>query len=164
MCLFYIQHQPGLTKLPKLKGNITMKNQTNSAAVLNNNQNNNMRPEPKRSISGVQFRAVQKAVDSVISDAVPESTRQAVTRSAVYGVKLGERAELLLQVESERIIDARHVEVRFVDGGGRRYIWSGTTGQAARLKPGQVVVLKASAVNQDKEGMHIKHCRISEVA
>lgn len=121
-------------------------------------------PNPqKRTISGMQFKAVQKAVESVMHDTVPESTVQGITKAAVYGIKPGQRAELLLQVESERIVDARHVELRLVDGGNRRYIWNGTTGEAARLRPGQVVLLKASAVGHDTNGMHIKHCRVIEV-
>lgn len=119
--------------------------------------------QPKRSISGVQFKAVQKAVQSVVQDAVPESTTQAVTMTAVYGIKPGQRAELLLQVESEKIVDARHVELHLVDGGNRRYVWVGTTGQAARLSPGNVVLMKASAISQRNDGMLIKHCRVIEV-
>ncbi len=126
----------------------------------------NLKPQAseKRHISGTQFKAVMKAVNSVVHDLVPESTKTAIVDSAVYGIKPGERKELMLQVESEKIVDARHVEVRFVDGANRRYVWSGTTGQAARLRTGQVALIKASAISQDKEGMHIKHCRIVEVA
>lgn len=135
--------------------------QMNSAKKFENNQAS--KPEPKRSISGVQFKAVQKAVESVVHDSVPESTKRAVTQAAVYGIKPGQRSELLLQVESEKMVDARHVQLKMVDGGNRRYVWVGTTGDAARLKPGQVVLMKASAISHDAEGMHIKHCRVIEV-
>lgn len=126
-------------------------------------QNQIQKPVAKRTISGVQFKAVQKAVESVIHDVAPESTTRAVVQSAVFGIKIGERSELLLQVEAERIVDARHVELRLIDGANRRYIWLGTTGEAARLRVGQVVLLKASAVGQDNSGMQIKHCRVIEV-
>jgi ribosomal protein L16/L10AE len=120
--------------------------------------------QPKRTISGTQFKAVQKAVAAVINDSIPESSVHAVTKAAVYGIKVGQRSELMLQVESEKILDPRHVEVRMVDGAGRRYVWFGTTGQAARLKPGQVVVLKATAIQQGNAGMEIKHCRVVETS
>ena len=122
-----------------------------------------VKPPQKRTISGVQFKAVQKAVESVVQDTVPESTRRAITNTAVYGIKPGERSELLLQVESESMVDARHVKLKLVDGGNRRYVWLGTTGDAARLRPGQVVLMKASAISVDPEGMLIKHCRVIEV-
>ncbi len=116
----------------------------NTAKKLETNQSS--KPQPKRSISGVQFKAVQQAVASVVHDTVPESTARAVTMSAIYGIKPGERTELLLQVEAEKQVDARHVELKPVDGGNRRYVWVGTTGDAQRLQPGQIVLIKASAV------------------
>lgn len=139
-----------------------MKN-TAAATKLAQEFVNATKPAQKRTISGTQFKAVQQAVKSVVSDAIPESTTRAITQAAVYGIKPGQRSELLLQVEKERIVDARHVELKLIDGGNRRYVWLGTTGEAARLKPGQVVLMKASAIGFDKDGMHIKHCRIVEV-
>lgn len=123
-----------------------------------------VKPPMKRANSGVQFKAVQKAVEAIVSESIAPAVKEAVVNSAVYGIKPGERKELMLQVESEKILDARHVQVKFVDGGNRRYVWSGTTGQAARLQPGQVVLMKASAVGFGNDGMEIKHCRLLEVA
>lgn len=118
---------------------------------------------PKRSISGVQFKAVQNAVKAVVHESVDSKTTENIVRSAVYGIKPGERAELLLQVVSEKIVDARHVQLKMIDGGNRNYIWNGTTGEAARLRPGQVVLLKASAIGLNEDGMNLKHCRVIEV-
>jgi len=85
-------------------------------------------------------------------------------RATFQGMNRGERKELLLEVESEKIIDASHVEIKMRDGANRRFIWVGTTGSAARLKPKQVVLLKGTADNIDKFGIHLKHCRVLEVA
>lgn len=118
----------------------------------------------KRTISGTQFKAIQLAVKAAVGDAAPESTRQAITSATVYGMTQGTRSELLLEVEAERMIDARHVELKLHDAAGRRFIWIGTTGDAARLKPGQHVLLKGTAEKVDRNGTHLKHCRVIEVA
>ncbi len=86
------------------------------------------------------------------------------TRPAFNVMAQGERKELLLEVESEQIIDARRVEIKMKDGANRRYIWVGTTGIAARLRPNQVVLLKGTADKIDRLGIHLKHCRIVEIA
>jgi hypothetical protein len=117
-----------------------------------------------RKISGTQFKAVQVAVSKAVSDEIPESTTRAVTQTTVFGLKVGERKELLLQVESERLLDARHVELKLLDGAGRRYVWIGTTGEAARLRNGDMVLLKGTAEKQTPHGMLLKHCRVIEVA